>query len=68
MIITKEVGVRMTKEYFEIKGLKWSNSSTQIQKRTEIFSSKSYQDAKNEFMKNLLGRECIDMLSIYIIT
>ena len=62
MIITKEVGFRMMKKYFEIQALK-ATPQYRFRKRLKRFGNKGYQAAKDELEKNLLGRGYIDVLS-----
>ena len=65
MIIVKEVGVRMMKEYFEIelsKATPWYG----FRKRLKLFGNKGYQAAKDELKKTLLGRECIDIPGAFL--
>ena len=64
MIIVKEVGVRMTKEYFEIKASK-ATPQYGFRKGLNLFGDESYQAAKDELEKNLLEGGYIDMLSTY---
>ena len=62
MVIAKEVGTRMTKEYFEIEALK-ATCQDRLRKGVKIFGSKGYQVVNDEVKKNVLGKECIDMVS-----
>ena len=64
MIIAKEVGVRMIKDYFEIEASK-ATQQYGFQKGSNLFGDEGYQAAKDELEKNLFGRGCIDILSTY---
>ena len=61
-MVAEDVGVRMTKEYFEIEPSK-ATPQYEIRKRLELFSDKGYQATKDKVKVNLIGRGCIDMLS-----
>ena len=67
MIIAKEAGVRMMKEYFEIKASKVTPQNG-FKKGVNLFNNKDYQAAKDKLNKNLLRRGYIDMLPTYNIT
>ena len=62
MMVAKQVGVRMMKEYFEIEA---STATLQygFKKGLKLFGDKGYQATKKELKVNLLGRGCIEMLS-----
>ena len=62
MVVAKQAGVRMTKEYFEIEAPK-STPQYGIRRGLGLFGDKGYQAAKDKLKTNLLGRGCIDMLS-----
>ena len=62
MMVAEQVGVRMMIEYFKIEASK-ATPKYGFRKRLKLFDDKGYQAAKNELKVNLLGRECIDMLS-----
>ena len=62
MMVAEQVGVRIMKEYFEIKASK-ATPLYGFRKGLTLFSNKGYQAAKNELKVNLLRRGCIDMLS-----
>ena len=64
MVVVKEVGVKMIKEYFEIETSKTSPQYG-FRKGLKLFSNKGYETVNNELEKNLLVRGCIDMLSTY---
>ena len=52
----------MMKEYFEIEASK-STRQNGFRKGLKLFGDEGYQTAKNKLEANLLGRDCIDMLS-----
>ena len=62
MMVTEQVGVRMTKEHFKIEA---SEATPQygFRKGLKFFGNKGYQAAKNELKVNLLEGGCNDMLS-----
>ena len=62
MIVAKEVGVRMMKEYFKIEASK-ATPQYRFRKGLKLFGDQGYQAAKHELKANLLGRGCIDVLS-----
>ena len=62
MVVAEQVGVRMMKEYFEIKVSK-ATPQYGFWKGLTLFGDKSYQAVKNELKVDLLRRGCIDMLS-----
>ena len=62
MVVTKQAGVQIMKEYFEIEAFK-STPQYGFRKGLELFGDKRYQAAKNKLKANLLGKGCIDMLS-----
>ena len=62
MMVAKQVGVRMMKEYFEIEASK-ATPQYGFRKGLTLFGDKGYQAAKNELKVNLLGGGCINMLS-----
>ena len=62
MVVVEQTGVRMMKEYVEIEASK-STPQYELRKGLKLFGDEGYQAAKNELEVNLLGRDCIDMLS-----
>ena len=62
IVVVEQAGVRMMKEYFEIKASK-ATSQYGFGKGLTLFRDKGCQAAKNELKVNLLGRGYIDMLS-----
>ena len=62
IMVVKQVGVHMMKEYFEIEVSK-STAQYGFRKVLKLFGDKGYQAAKNELKVNLLRRGCIDILS-----
>ena len=62
MMVAKQVGVHMMKEYFEIEASKATHQYG-FMKGLTLFCNKRYQAAKNELKGNLLGRGRINMLS-----
>ena len=61
MVVAKQAGARMMKEYFEIEASK-STPQYGFRKGLKLFGNEGYQAAKNELETNLLGGGCIDML------
>ena len=61
MVVAKQTGVRMMKEYFKIETSK-STPQYGFRKGLQLFGDEGYQAAKIELKTNLLGRGCIDML------
>ena len=61
------MGVRMMKERFEIEASKATHQYG-FRKRLKPFGDKGYQATKNELKVKLLGRGCIDMLSLENLT
>ena len=61
MMVAEQAGVRMMKEYIEIKASK-ATPQYEFRMGLTLFGDKGYQAAKNELKVNLLGRGCIDML------
>ena len=55
MVVAKQAGVRMIKEYFEIEASK-STPQYGFRKGLKLFGDKEYQAAKDKLEKNLLGR------------
>ena len=62
MVVAKQAGVRMMKEYFKIEASK-STPQYGFRKGLKLFGDKGYQATKEELKMNLLGKSCIDMLS-----
>ena len=62
MVVVEQVGVRMKKKYFEIEAPK-STPQYGFRKGLKLFGDQGYQAAKDKLKTNLLGRDCIDMLS-----
>ena len=62
MVVAKQAGVRMMKEYFKIEASK-STPQCGFRKGLKLFDDEGYQAAKNKLEANLLGRGCINMLS-----
>ena len=64
MVIAKQAGVRMMKEYFKIEAFK-STPQYGFRKELKLFGDERYQVVNEELKENLLGRGCIDLLSWY---
>ena len=62
MVVAKQAGIRMMKEYFEIEASK-STPQYGFRKGLKLFGDKGYQAAKNKVEVNLHERGCINMLS-----
>ena len=62
MVVAKQAGVQMMKEYFEIEESK-STPKSGFRKGLKLFGNEGYQAAKNKLEANLLGRGCINNLS-----
>ena len=58
MVVAKQAGVQMMKEYFEIEASK-STPQYGFRKGLKLFGDKGYQAAKDKLETNLLGRGCI---------
>ena len=61
VVMAKQAGVRMMKEYFEIEESK-STPQYGFRKGLKLFGDEGYQAAKIELETNLLERGCIDMI------
>ena len=62
MVVAKQAGVQMMKEYFKIEASK-STPQYGFKKGLKLFGDEGHQAAKGKLETNLLGRGCIDMLS-----
>ena len=67
MIMVQDLGVRMMKEYFEIKTSK-ATLQYRFRKRLNLSSNEGYQATKDDLQKDLLERGYIDMLSTHSVT
>ena len=67
IVVAEQARIRMTKEYFEVEA---SESTPQhgFRKGLTLFGDEGYQAAKDELKPNLLGKGCIDMLSLKDLT
>ena len=62
MIVAEQAGIRMMKEHFETEASK-STQQYGFRKGLRLFGDERYQASKNKLEANLLGRDCINMLS-----
>ena len=62
MVVVKQAGVQLMKEYFKTEASK-SKPQYGFRKGMKLFGDKGYQAAKDKLKINLLGRGCIGMLS-----
>ena len=67
MVVVEQAVVRMMKEYFEIEESK-ATPQYGFRKGLKLFGDEGYQAAKHELKANLLGRGCIDMLTLKDLT
>ena len=63
MVVTEQAGVGIMKEYFEIEASK-ATPQYGFRKGLKLFGDEGYQVAKHELKANLLGRGCINMLTL----